>query len=60
MSSTSGTCPSCRQGDLITISMNVSERDLTFATCHLCEAKWWLRDGEEVPLTSVIDTVVQK
>jgi len=60
MSSTSGSCPSCRQGDLITISMSVSERDLTFATCHLCEAKWWLRDGEEVPLTSVIDVVVQK
>ena len=60
MSSTSGSCPSCRQGDLITISMSVSERDLTFATCHLCEAKWWLRDGEEVPLTSVLDVVVQK
>ena len=60
MSSTSGSCPSCRQGDLITISMSVSERDLTVATCHLCEAKWWLRDGEEVPLTSVLDVVVQK
>jgi DNA polymerase III alpha subunit (gram-positive type) len=55
-----GTCPSCRQGDLITISMSVSDRDLTFATCHLCEAKWWLRDGEQVPLTSVIDAVVQR
>ena len=56
----SGTCPSCRQGDLITISLNVSGRDLTFATCHLCEAKWWQRDGEDVPLASVLDAAAQK
>jgi hypothetical protein len=55
-----GSCPNCRQGDLIAISMNVSERDLTFSTCHLCEAKWWYRDGELVPLSSVLDLVVQK
>jgi hypothetical protein len=55
-----GSCPNCRQGDLIAISMNVSERDLTFSTCHLCEAKWWFRDGELVPLSSVLDLVVQK
>jgi uncharacterized protein (DUF983 family) len=55
-----GTCPECKQGDLITISMSVSERDLTFTTCHMCESKWWFRDGELVPLTSVIDMVVRK
>jgi hypothetical protein len=38
--------------------MMVSERDLTFTTCHLCEAKWWYRDGREVPLQSVIGAVV--
>jgi hypothetical protein len=52
------TCPACKQGELISIEMLVSERDLTFTTCHLCEAKWWYRDGEEVPLQSVIGTVV--
>ncbi|MBI3647681.1 MAG: hypothetical protein HY240_02825 [Actinobacteria bacterium] len=57
---TSGTCPNCKQGDLITISMTVSGRDLSFTTCHLCEAKWWHRDGEEVPLRSVISQVAQK
>jgi uncharacterized protein (DUF983 family) len=55
-----GLCPKCKQGDLIAISMNVSERDLTFTTCHLCEAKWWFREGELVPLASVIDLVVKK
>ena len=56
----SGTCPSCKQGDMISISMTVSGRDLSFATCHLCEAKWWFKDGEAVPLSSVIGLVVQK
>jgi uncharacterized protein (DUF983 family) len=55
-----GLCPKCKQGDLIAISMTVSERDLTFTTCHLCEAKWWFREGELVPLASVIDLVVKK
>lgn len=60
MPETSGTCPTCRQGDLITITMSVSERDLTFATCHLCEAKWWFQEGEAVPLSSVIGLVVKR
>jgi DNA polymerase III alpha subunit (gram-positive type) len=60
MSTTEGTCPNCRSGDLITITMAVSGRDLAFTTCHMCEAKWWQRDGEEVPLQSVIGLVVQK
>jgi len=54
-----GSCPVCHQGDLITISMNVSANDLSFTTCHMCEAKWWYRDGESVPLRSVIGSVLQ-
>jgi uncharacterized protein (DUF983 family) len=60
MRETSGSCPTCRQGDLIAISMTVGDRDLSFSTCHLCEAKWWFQDGEQVPLTSVIDLVVKR
>jgi DNA polymerase III alpha subunit (gram-positive type) len=60
MSEHSGTCPNCRVGDLITITMTVSGRDLAFRTCHHCEAKWWFRDGAEVPLQSVIGLVVPK
>ncbi|MDP9118673.1 MAG: hypothetical protein M3M93_00140 [Actinomycetota bacterium] len=44
---------------MISISMNVSGRDLSFSTCHACEAKWWHRDGEQVVLSDVIDTVVR-
>ena len=60
MPSSNLVCPTCQQGDLITITMAVSERDLTFTTCHLCEAKWWERDGDLVPLASIIDLVVKK
>ena len=60
MSETTGTCPNCKAGDLIKITMTVGGRDLAFATCHHCEAKWWFRDGEEVPLSSVIGLVVEK
>jgi DNA polymerase III alpha subunit (gram-positive type) len=59
MMSKTNNCPECRQGDVISISMNVSGRDLSFSTCHACEAKWWHRDGEQVVLSDVIDTVVQ-
>jgi hypothetical protein len=40
--------------------MTVSENDLSFTTCHMCEAKWWYRDGESVPLRSVIGSVLQQ
>jgi hypothetical protein len=53
-----GSCPVCDQGDLISITMNVSGSDLSFTTCHMCEAKWWYRDGEAVPLQSVIGSVL--
>lgn len=50
-------CPTCRSGDLISISMTVSGNHVSFTTCHFCEAKWWHRDGEVVPLRSVIEMV---
>lgn len=50
-------CPACRTGDVISITMSVGESDLFFSTCHQCEAKWWVKDGESVPLSSVLGTV---
>jgi hypothetical protein len=37
--------------------MIVGGSELQFSTCHECEAKWWVKDGEPVPLTSVLGTV---
>ena len=50
-------CPECRTGELISIGMSVSDQDVSFTTCHMCEAKWWYQDGELVPLASVIGLV---
>ena len=44
-------------GDLVTISMASGGNDLSFTTCNMCEAKWWYKDGELVPLASVIGVV---
>ena len=55
-----GSCPECHQGDLIGITMTVSGSELSFTTCHMCEAKWWYRDGESVPLRSVIGNVLSQ
>jgi DNA polymerase III alpha subunit (gram-positive type) len=54
------TCPECGAGDLITISMTAGDRELSFRTCHMCEAKWWFKDGELVPLASVLGVVTRK
>jgi DNA polymerase III alpha subunit (gram-positive type) len=56
---TARTCPVCSTGELITISMTVNGAELRFTTCHACEAKWWTREGEEIPLRSVIGMVVE-
>jgi formate dehydrogenase maturation protein FdhE len=60
MDGTNHSCPECHQGDLISISMSVGETGLSFTTCHMCEAKWWYRDGEAVPLRSVIGGVISR
>jgi hypothetical protein len=57
MISSSPSCPECQSGDLITIGMAAGENDLAFTTCHMCEAKWWFKDGHLVPLASVIGVV---
>jgi uncharacterized protein (DUF983 family) len=54
MSSTTD-CPNCHEGDLITITMEVADRELAFRTCHRCEARWWFRDGDMVPMAFAVE-----
>lgn len=51
------TCPACQSGELLSVTMSVNDRDVSFTTCHSCEAKWWYQEGELVPLASVLDLV---
>jgi hypothetical protein len=40
--------------------MAAADADLAFTTCHMCEAKWWHKNGDLVPLASVIGYVGKK
>ena len=50
-------CPNCRSEDVVSISMNVEGSDVDFRACHVCEHRWWERDGESVSLQSVLQLV---
>jgi hypothetical protein len=54
------TCHACGSRDLVTITMTVGDRAVSFTACHDCEAKWWYRDGERVELSSVLDLVTTR
>jgi transposase-like protein len=48
------TCPLCNIARLVTISMNVNNRQLTMYSCSRCETKWWEADGANVGLSTVL------
>lgn len=31
--------------------------EVIFCSCHVCEAKWWDREGEEISVDGIIDLV---
>jgi hypothetical protein len=31
--------------------------EVYFNSCHVCEAKWWDREGEAIPVDAIIDLV---
>jgi DNA polymerase III alpha subunit (gram-positive type) len=47
-------CPLCKVANLVSISMTVSDRQLTMHSCSRCETKWWDADGENVGLATVL------
>jgi transposase-like protein len=49
-------CPECKAEDSIEITIDLSaDRSVQFFQCRTCEAKWWERDGNPVPLEEVLD-----
>jgi len=48
------TCRKCGSSDIVAIEMSMGEHSVTFIGCHVCDAKSWERDGEEVALDEVI------
>ncbi len=52
------TCTSCGQASVIQIDMALPDGTaVVFNSCHVCENKWWDRDGEPVEVDGIIDLV---
>ncbi len=54
---TSTPCPSCLSDELVGIAVNLAGRPTSFRWCANCEWKGWERDGETLPLASVLGMV---
>jgi hypothetical protein len=50
-------CPSCGSAELIQLAMTVSEIPLSFAACNSCEWKGWQREGQILPLRSLLSLI---
>lgn len=51
-------CTSCGEDSVITIEMTLPDgSEVVFNSCHVCENKWWDREGEAIPVDGIIDLV---
>lgn len=48
-------CPSCRNGSIIEIRMQIAGEDLTFRRCGRCELQAWTNPAGRVPLSRVLE-----
>ena len=53
-------CTSCGQSSVIQIEMTLPDgSQVMFCSCHVCEAKWWDKEGEPVSVDGIIDLVAE-
>ena len=51
-------CTSCGQSSVIQIEMTLPDgSEVIFNSCHVCEAKWWDKEGEPIEVDGIIDLV---
>ncbi len=51
-------CTECGQTSVIQIEMKLPDgTEVMFCSCHVCEAKWWDKEGEAVSVDGIIDLV---
>jgi len=49
-------CKSCGSTDVIEIDLTLPDgTEVTFNSCHRCEARWWNQDGKKLELEVVLD-----
>jgi hypothetical protein len=52
----SNPCPRC-DASLVEIRLDQAGRMMVMRSCSTCDSRWWQRDGKDVALTAVLDTV---
>jgi hypothetical protein len=57
MTKTSLGCPSCGAEALVQVNMVLAGVESSFTSCSLCEWRGWERDGQHLPLASVLTLV---
>jgi hypothetical protein len=40
---------------LIEIGLTLRERRVTLHSCNGCDTRWWDEDGEQIPVTQLLD-----
>lgn len=54
-SSSAPTCPNCGGTRLTQIAMTLTDGSpVDFTSCHTCEQKFWLQEGEPLPIDVVL------
>jgi len=53
-------CPACTSDDIVSIEMDMEGVGVHFQACHKCENRWWERDGERIPLESILSLVPRR
>jgi len=52
------TCVSCGEDAVIEIAMTLPDAtEVVFKSCHVCETRWWDKEGEPVNVDRIIDIV---
>jgi hypothetical protein len=54
ISRTSNSCPNCGSAETLAVSMTLAGSPATFTSCPMCEWHGWERQGEQLPLGSVL------
>jgi DNA-directed RNA polymerase subunit M/transcription elongation factor TFIIS len=53
-------CTTCGESSVIQIEMKLPDgSEVVFYSCHVCEARWWDKEGESVPVDGIIDLVAE-
>lgn len=53
-------CPTCRDKQLVEITLQVGAKSLILRSCSTCETKWWESDGRQVGLENVLEAATKR